>query len=333
MIKILRTLNISVMNLFCAVLLLGSIVICRSGALAQTYPTKPIRIIVAGTPGASSDIIARLIGAKLAESFGQQVIVDNRAGAGGRIGTEVAVRAVPDGYTLLLMSSALVVNSAVYKDLKFDILKDFAPIGLLGTTPSILVVNPVVPAASVTELMALAKSKPGVLKFSSSGSGSSTQLAAEVFKFMSGTDIMHVPYKGTTPALTATMSGEVDMQFPPMTTCVSLIKSGKLRGLGVTSAKRTMLVPGLPAIAETVPGYEFMLWQGLVAPAHTPPAILARLNAEINKALKTADAQEKMAAIGNEPLSSTQEEFASYMSAQLEKMKEAVKLAGVREES
>jgi tripartite-type tricarboxylate transporter receptor subunit TctC len=231
------------------------------------------------------------------------------------------------------MSSALVVNSAVYTDLKFDLVKDFAPIGMLGTTPSILVVNPAVQATSVKELVALAQSKPGVLKFASSGSGSSTQLAAEVFRFMSGVNIMHVPYKGTTPALTATMSGEVDMQFPPMTTCVSLMKSGKLRGLGVTSPKRTTLVPDLPAIAETVPGYEFMLWQGLVAPARTPPAILARLNAEVNKALSTADVQEKMAAIGNEPLSSTQEDFAAYVSTQLEKMKEAVKLAGLHPES
>lgn len=333
MITILHKVTIGVMNAFCAVLVLGSVIVFSIDALAQTYPTKPVRIIVAGTPGASSDIIARLIGAKLAEGLGQQVIVDNRAGAAGRIGTEIAARAVPDGYTLLLMSSALVVNSAVYKDLKFDIVKDFAAIGLLGTTPSILVVNPAIPATSVKELVALAKSKPGVLKFSSSGSGSSTQLAAEVFKFMSGTNIMHVPYKGTTPALTATMSGEVDMQFPPMTTCVSLIKSGKLRGLGVTSAKRTTLVPDLPAIAETVPGYEFMLWQGLVAPAKTPPAILAKLNTEVNKALHTADVREKMMAIGNEPLSSTQEECASYISTQLEKMKEAAKLAGVNAES
>jgi tripartite-type tricarboxylate transporter receptor subunit TctC len=329
MIEILLKVSIGMRNAFCAVLVLGSVIMFSGDGFAQAYPAKPIRIIVAGTPGASSDIIARLIGAKLAEGLGQQVIVDNRAGAAGRIGTEIAVRAAPDGYNLFLMSSAIIVNSAVYRDLKFDIIKDFAPIGLLGTTPSILVVNPAVPATSVKELVALAKSKPGVLKFSSSGSGSSTQLAAEVFKFMSGTNIMHVPYKGTTPALTATMSGEVDMQFPPMTTCVSLIKSGKLRGLGVTSAKRTTLVPDLPAIAETVPGYEFMLWQGLVAPAQTPSVILAKLNAEVNKALSTEDVRDKMAALGNEPLSSTQEECASYMGTQLEKMKEAVKLAGV----
>ena len=332
MTQILHKVNVGMVNAFCAVLVLGSVVMFSTDALAQAYPTKPIRIIVAGTPGASSDIIARLIAAKLSEPLGQQVIVDNRAGAGGRVGTEVAARATPDGYTLLLTSSALVANAAMYKDLKSDIVKDFSPISLLGTTPSILVVNPAVPASSVKELVTLAKARPGVLKFGSSGSGSSTHLAAEIFKFMAGVDIMHVPYKGTTPALTATMSGEVDMQFPPMTTCVSLIKSGKLRGLGVTSAKRTTLVPGLPAIAETVPGYEFMLWQGLVAPAQTPPAILARLNSEVNRALNTAVVREQMTAIGNEPLGSSQHDLAVYIGAQLEKMREAVRISGARPE-
>ena len=329
MIKILRTWNISV---FCALLVLGSVVVFSSDALAKTYPTKPIRILVAGTPGASSDIIARLIGAKLVEGLGQQVIVDNRAGAGGRMGTEIAARSAPDGYTLLLMSSALVVNAAMYPDLKYDIVNDFDPISLVGMTPSILVVNPSVPATSVKELVAFAKSKPGLLKFGSSGSGSSTHLASEIFKSMTGIDILHVPYKGTTPSLTGTMTGEVDILFPPMTTCVSLIKSGKLKALGSTYAKRTSLMPDLPAIAETVPGYEFMLWQGLSVPAGTPPAIISLLNAEVNKALSTAAVREKMLAIGNEPHGSSQKDFASFMKAQLEKMRKAVKMSGARPE-
>jgi tripartite-type tricarboxylate transporter receptor subunit TctC len=312
-------------------LVLCSVTVSPTVTIAQTYPAKPIRIVVPQGTGGSPDTIARLIGAKLSESLGQQIIIDNRAGAGGRIGTEIAARAVPDGYTLLLISSALIINAAMYKDLKYDVIKDFSPISLLGTTSLILVVNPSIPVSSVKELIALAKSKPGVLKYGSAGSGSTIPLAAEIFKSMTGTDILHVPYKEASPALTGTMSGEVDIYFPMMTTCVPLIKSGRLRALGIS--KRTTLFPDLPSISETVPGYEFILWQGLAAPAKTPPAILSKLNTEVIKALNTSAVREQMAAIGNEPLGSSQKEFALFVSEQLEKMKEAVRLSGAGAEN
>jgi tripartite-type tricarboxylate transporter receptor subunit TctC len=199
-------------------------------------------------------------------------------------------------------------------------------------TTSILVVNPSVPATSVKDLIALAKTRPGTLKYGSNGPGSSSHLPAELFKFMTGTDILHVPYKGATPSITNTMVGEVDMTFQPLTATLPMIKSGKLRALGVTNPKRTPLLPDLPSISEFVPGFEYMLWQGLVAPAKTSPAILSKLNAEINKALNSSAIREQMAVLGNEPLGSSQKDFALFIGDQLEKMSEAVKLSGARPE-
>jgi tripartite-type tricarboxylate transporter receptor subunit TctC len=301
-------------------------------AFAQNYPTKPVRIIVAGTAGSSSDIIARLVAAKLSESLGQQFIIENRAGGGGRLGTEIASRAIADGYTLMLLSSAHIAIDAIYKDLKYNLVKDFAPISLLGSTPTILVIHPALPVSSVKDLVALAKSRKGAVRFATAGSGSSMHLAAEVFRFMTETEYMHVPYTGTTPALTSLMSGETDIGFPPMTTCVALIKAGKLRALGITNLKRSALVPDLPAIAETVPGYEFVLWQSLVAPANTPPAILDKLNREVVAAVNSTAMREQMAPIGNEPLSSSREGLAAHIKAQLEKLREAAKRAGAHPE-
>jgi tripartite-type tricarboxylate transporter receptor subunit TctC len=327
-----RNVNAHIVSGFCALLTLGSAAGLSRDAFSQNYPTKPVRIIVAGTPGASSDIIARLVAAKLSESMGQQFIIENRAGGGGRLGTEIASRAVPDGYTLMLISSAHIAIDAIYKELKYNLVKDFAPISLLGSTPTILIINPSLPVNSVKELIALAKSRKGTLRYASAGSGSSMHLAAEMFRLMTETEYMHVPYTGTTPALTSVMSGETEMGFPPMTTCVALIKAGKLRALGVTNLKRSALIPDLPAIAETVPGYEFVLWQGLVAPANTPAAILAKLNTEVVKAVSSSAIRDQMVAIGNEPLTSSQEGLGTHIKTQLEKLREAARRAGARPE-
>jgi tripartite-type tricarboxylate transporter receptor subunit TctC len=330
MINILRKVNISVMSAFCAALILGSVTLVSTKALGQNYPTKPIRIIATSLPGAGGDIVARLIGANVTEALGQQIIVDNRAGASGRIGVEAAARAVPDGYTLLLLTSQHAIVNAMYEALNYNLLTDFSPISLLSTTTHVLVVNPSVPATSVKELVMLAKSRPGVLKYGSGGSGSASHLPAEIFKFMTDSDILHVPYKASPAALTNTITGEVDMTFQNIVTVLPMIKSGKLRALGVTIPKRATLLPDLPSISETVPGYEFMGWEGLVAPAKTPSVILSRLNTEVIKALNSSAVRERMADLGIEILGTSQKDFASFISEQLGKIKEAVRLSGAK---
>lgn len=233
----------------------------------------------------------------------------------------------------MLSTSQLAIVAGMYEDLKYDLAKDFAPISLVGTAPFILVINPSIPATSVKEFVALAKSKPGVLKFGTSGSGSPPHLSAELFRFMTGIELLHVPYKGSVPALTSTMSGEVDMSFHIIPACLPMIKSGKLRALGVSSAKRTPLAPDLPSISESVPGYEFIGWYGLVAPAKTPPPILATLNTEVTKALNSPAIRERMAGLGVEPLGSTPQSLGTYIRSQMEKMREAVKLSGAHPEN
>ncbi len=330
MVKMLRSMKVGMMSAFCAALTLCSVTFCPPEALAQAYPTKPIRIIVTSTAGAGGDIVARLVGGKLTEFAGQQVIVDNRAGAGGRIAAELAARSAPDGYTLMMMTATLTIVNAMYDKLNYNLVNDFAPISLLGTTPFVLVVNPAVPATSVKELVALAKARPGALKYGSGGSGSTFHLSAEIFKHMTGTDILHVPYKGGTPPLTNTLSGEVDMSIQPIAQVLPMIKSGKLRALGVTSAKRTPLMPDLPAIAETVPGYEFVGFYGLVAPAKTPPAILSKLNADLIKTMNTSAVLERMKSLGIDARGTSPQDYASFITDQLEWMKEAVKVSGAR---
>jgi tripartite-type tricarboxylate transporter receptor subunit TctC len=233
----------------------------------------------------------------------------------------------------MLLTSQLAIVAGMYEDLKYDLVRDFSPISMVGTTPFILVINPSVQANSVKELVALAKSKPGVLQYGSSGSGSPPHLSAEIFRFMTGTEILHVPYKGSVPALTNTMTGEVDLSFHVIPACLPMIKSGKLRALGVTSAKRTPLVPDLPSISESVSGYEFIGWYGLVAPMKTPPAILSTLNTEVIRALNTPAIRERMAGLGVEPLGSTPQDLATYIRVQMEKMREAVKLSGAHPEN
>ena len=305
---------------------------CTIASAAQSYPVRPIRIIVLSTPGTGPDIIARLIGAKLTEVWGQQVIVDDRAGASGIIGTEIAARSAPDGYTLVTATSQIVIVSGMYPNLKFDLIKDFAPVSLLGSTPFLLVVHPSVTANSVSELVALAKAKPGALHYGSGGAGSPIHLAAEIFKSMTGADIVHVPYKSSALALNDTMGGQVQITFPVVPLGMPQIKAGRVRALGVTSSKRTALAPDLPTIAETVPGYEFIGWYSLLAPAKTPPEIVAKLNAEVVRSLSTPEFQERFTAIGAEAAGSTPEQLAAYIRTEMEKMRRAIKLSGARPE-
>ena len=299
-------------------------------AEAQTYPSRPVRIIALSSPGSGPDIVGRLIGSKLTEAWSQQVIVDPRPAATGIVGTEIAANAAPDGHTLVIITSQAVIVSVMYDKLPFSLTRDFAPITLVASTPFILAVHPAVPAASIKELVALAKSKPGALRYGSGGSGSPPHLSAEIFKSMTGTDMLHVPYKGVTPAMIDAAGGQVQMLISVIPAVLPTIRSGRLRALGVTSAKRTALVPDVPTIAESVLGYEFIGWYSLFAPARTPPGILNKLNAEIVKGLNTPEFRERFTALGAEPTTSTPQELAAYLRAQTEKMRKAVKESGAR---
>jgi tripartite-type tricarboxylate transporter receptor subunit TctC len=301
-------------------------------AVAQNYPARPIRIIALSSPGSGPDIVGRLIGQKLTEAWGQQVIVDTRPGASGIIGAEIASKAAPDGHTLVIVTSQAVIVSVMYEKLPYSLGNDFAPISLMASTPFILAVNPSIPAASVKELVAYAKARPGELRYGSGGSGSPPHLSAEIFKSMTGTSLLHVPYKGITPALTDTVAGQVQMIISVIPAILPTVKAGRVRALGVTSAKRTPLVPDLPTISESVPGYEFIGWYGLAAPSKTPAAVLTKLNAEVVGALKTPEFRERFSTLGAEPLGSTQQELASFIREQTKKMAAAVKASGAKPE-
>jgi len=299
-------------------------------AVAQAYPSKPIRIIALSSPGSGPDIVGRLIGSRLTEAWGQQAIVDPRPAATGIVGAEIASKAAPDGHTMVIVTSQAVIVSVMYEKLPFNLIRDFAPITMVASTPFILAVHPAVPAASIQELVALARSKPGSLHYGSGGSGSPPHLSAEIFKSMTGTDMLHVPYKGVTPAMIDAVAGQVQMLISVIPAVLPTIKSGRLRALGVTSAKRTALVPDVPTIAETVPGYEFIGWYSLFAPANTPSGIINKLNAEIVKGLNTPEFRERFVALGAEPSTSTPQALAAYLREQTEKMRKAVKDSGAR---
>lgn len=300
-------------------------------ALAQVYPTKPIRMIVPFPPTAGSDIVARLVGQVLAVRLGQSVVVDNRPGAGGTLGAELAAKATPDGYTLLTISTSHTVNVTLYSKLPYDMVKDFAPVARVASTAPMLSVNLSVPAASVRELIALAKSKPGQLNFASSGVGSSSHLAGELFISMAGIRLVHVPYKGSGPALNGLLAGEVQVAFFSIPSTLPHVKTGKLRALAVGSQARSRLLPDLPTIAESgVPNYDADTWYGVLAPARTPKGIIRRLNEEISSSLQTAEMRERLLRLGAEPFSSTPEKFADYITFEIAKYAKIVKDIGVR---
>ena len=301
-------------------------------ALAQEWPAKPIRFIAPNLPGGPTDILARLIGQKLAETLGQPVVIENRAGAAGNIGTEAAAKAPPDGYTLVTGNNATFgANVSLYKRLGFDPVKDFTPVILVATQPNILVVHPSLPVNSVKELAALAKARPGQLNYSGSGMGAAAHLAAELFKSMTATDIVHIPYKSAAPALTDLIAGETQLMFATSLSVMPHIKANRVRALGVTTAKRSRFMPELPTIAEAgVPGFEASTWHGVLVPAGTPLTIVERLNAEINRMLQLADVRERLAAMGAEIVGGSARDFADHIQREIPKWAKVVKAIGVQ---
>jgi tripartite-type tricarboxylate transporter receptor subunit TctC len=313
---------------YAAILMLPSAGVAADAA--DNYPNKPIRIIVPSAPSSGPDVVSRLIGTRLTDAWGEQVVADNRAGAAGNIGTEIASKATPDGYTLLLATSQQISGPLFFEKLPYDLTRDFAPICLIASTPYVLSVHPSVAAASVKELIALARSKPGTLYYGSSGMGGAPHLAAEMLKTVAGINLVHVPYKSVVYALIDVMGGQIQLAFSVMPAALPMIKQGKLRALGVTSLKRTSLAPELEAIAETVPGYEYIGWYGLVAPVKTPSAIIAKLNGEILKALQSNEIKEKLYAMGAEAIGTSPQEFATFMSGQIKIIGKIIQAAGLR---
>lgn len=299
---------------------------------AQDYPTKPIRLIIPFSPGGSNDILGRMIGAKLAETLGQQVVIDNRGGAGGSIGVELAAKSAPDGYTLVIGHiGTLAVNPTLYKKLPYDPIKDLQTISMLAKVANIMVVHPSLPAKSVRELIALAKAKPGMLVYGSGGNGGAGHLATEYFKLMAKIDIGHVPYKGTAPATIDLLAGQTQLVFGGIPGIGGHVRNGKLRALGVSTSKRLVIFPDVPTVAEAgVPGYEATQWYGVLAPAGTPTVIVARLNKEIVQALQISQIQQRLAEDGSEPLASTPEEFTAFIKSETARWAPVIKAAGIR---
>ena len=302
---------------------------------ASPFPTKPVRLVVTFPPGGSADIVARTVGAKLTSSWAQQVIIDNRSGAAGTIGTEIAARAAPDGHTLLLGSSgALVVNPLMGSKLGYDPARDFAPISLLVVIPQLLVVNSSLPVGTVSELIAFAKARPGKLNYASVGQGSPNHLAMELFKSMTGVDVVHVPFKGAGPAITDLLGGQVQVMFNPMPALLPHVKTGKLRPLGVGSTRRSTVIPEVPTVAEAgVPGFEYVLWYALLAPARTPKATLDKLNADVVAALADAELAQRLSSQGAEPRSTTAAELARFIADETRRLKKVIDAARIRPES
>ncbi|HLQ01547.1 MAG TPA: tripartite tricarboxylate transporter substrate binding protein [Burkholderiales bacterium] len=304
------------------------------GAGAQGWPEKPVRFIVGFTPGGPSDILARALGQKLADLRGQQVVIENRPGAGGNIAAELVAKSAPDGATWLLgNNSILATNQSLYRSLGYDPVKDFAPVALVAIQPNILVVNPNVPAGSVKELIALAKAKPGELNYASSGSGAAAHLAGELFKAMTGVDMVHVPYKGAQPALTDVIAGQAQLMFATSASVIPYIKAGRLRALAVTTARRSAAVPELPTLSEAgVPGFEAITWHGVVVPGATPAPLVERLNRDIVKVLRLPDLRERLESLGAEVVAGTPRDFADYIAREIPKWTKVVKDSGARAE-
>ena len=300
-------------------------------ARAQTpYPSKPIRVVVPFGVGGSVDTLTRLVGQRITEAWRQQVIVDVRPGAGSLLGTEIAARAAPDGYTLMTAnaSSAMAVN--VYRKVPYDLLKDFTPIGMIGYTPHITVVHPSLPARTLKELIALARARPHEINYSSAGSGVGSHLAVELFKSMTRVELTHVPYKGAAPAVAGLLGGEVSLMIVNLLSAAPHVKSGRLRALGFADSRRTPLLPDVPTMAEAGLPYEFIEWYGLIAPAAVPRDVITRWNGELNRIVATTDFQEKLAGLGVTPRTTTPEEFGAYLREEVERFAKIVKTANVK---
>jgi tripartite-type tricarboxylate transporter receptor subunit TctC len=307
-------------------------VFAAGAALAQPYPARPIRLIVPSTPGGSVDTLARTIGPKLSERWGQQVVVDNRSGAGGVIAAELTAKAPPDGYLLMLGTvAALGTNISLHKKLPYDPVRDFAPVTLVATQNLMLVVHPSLPAKSVMELARFARAQSGKLSFASAGNGTGSHLSGELFKQLAGVDILHIPYKGVQPAMVDVISGQVAINFPSILTALPHVRSGRVRALAVTGAGRTRAAPELPTMQEAgIKDYESATWYGIVAPAGTPQDIVAKLSTEVAAILKQPDTHERLSREGADPVGSSPQEFGKFMQMEIEKWRKVIRTAGIQ---
>jgi tripartite-type tricarboxylate transporter receptor subunit TctC len=313
----------------CSLVLLAAVTQCG----AQTYPARPIRAIVPYAAGGGVDVVARLIAPRLGERLGQQVVIDNRPGATGNIGAELASRAAPDGYTVLIAGASIAINVSLYRKLAYDLVKDFAAVTSIAVSPNIVLVHPSLPARSIAELIALARARPGQLNYASGGSGSTLHLTAELFKSMTGVAITHVPYKGTGPALIAVISGETEVVMPPLAGTLAYVESGRLRALAVTSASRVKMLPQLPTVAEAgVPGFESGQWYGVFVPAATPPDVVTRLQIETARVVRLPDVSEQITQQGSIATGETPEQFAAHVRQEIAKWAKVVKASGAHPE-
>lgn len=310
---------------------LVSLATLATPALAQKFPDRPITIVVPYGPGGTNDIVAREVAQKMQEQFGQPVVVENKPGANGALGTGFVARSKPDGYTILIApSSVLAINEWLYKDLPYNVEKDFQPLSLAGTTPNILVVHPSVPANNIAEFIALAKSKPGSIAYASMGAGSTGHLNGELFRALTGADIKHIPYKGSGPALNDLLAGQVQAMFDNLSTALTHVKAGKLKGLGVTSLERSAMAPEIPTIASSVKGFDATSWFGFLAPKATPKPVIDQFSAAIIKALNAPDVRERLVKGGLTMVANKPEEFAAFIRAEKVKWGDVVKKANVK---
>lgn len=311
---------------------ISALAIFSTPAASQTYPTRPIRLVVPQAPGSSTDIVSRILGEALGARMGQQVVVDDRPGAGGTIAASIVAKASPDGYTLMMSNSAvLAINIGLYRNLPYHPVDDFVPISLVASGPYVLLAHPSLPVKSVKELIALARSKPQELTFASGGNGTGTHLSGEMLKQMTGIKMLHVPYKGTPPGLTDLVAGQVSIMFAGVPPALPHLKSKRLRALAVTGAKRSSIVPEIPTMAEAgVSGYVVDLWLGIIAPAGTPPAIIKKLNLEIVDKVRMPEIREKLAGMGMDAISTTPEAFGDFVQSEIKKWGRVIKESGIR---
>ena len=313
--------------LVAALLFIGPV----TSAAAQEYPTRPVRLIVASSPGAGVDIVARLVAQRMTDAIGAQMVVDNRAGAGGAIGVQVAAKSAPDGYTLLMAAPSLTINAILVRPPPYDAIRDFAAVGQATTAPYIVVVHPSLPVRNLKELIALAKAHPGRLNYGSGGPGNSTHLNVEYFKSLAKVDFVHVPYKGSGPAVVDLLGGHIELMFANLVAVLPQVKNGKLRGLATTGAARSLALPNLPTVIEAgVPGYVVTSWFGILAPARTPQEIIAKLNAALVNVIRERELLDKLTAEGAEPAPGRPEEFARLLSSELTTWGKVIKAAGLQ---
>jgi tripartite-type tricarboxylate transporter receptor subunit TctC len=315
-----------------ALSLLGLAAVAQQALAADPYPTRPIKWIVPYPPAGTTDVLARIVAQWLTEKLGQPFVIENKPGAGNNLGTEAVVNAPPDGYTMLLVNPANGINATLYKNLNFNLIRDIAPVAGLVRTPNVMEVTPSFPAKTVAEFIAYCKANPGKINMASSGSGTSVHLSGELFKSMTGCQMLHVPYKGAGPALTDLMGGQVDVIFDNLPSSIGHIKSGKIRALAVTSAERDPSLPDVPTVAETVPGYEATAWFGIGMPKGTPKDIIEKVNAEVNRALADPKMRARLAELGGKPIAGTPEDFGKVIAAETAKWEKVVISSGAKVE-